>query len=151
MGLKNWASKGFTISELLVVMIIVFAAGLVLLPAVKYSSSRMDKTICTNNLREMGLALYIYAEEHGGEFPPSIKALYEQGYLSDERITDCPANKDKGTPEQPDYIYTAGLSAKSSSNGVLLKDRAKNHSSEWKNVMRVDGTISAGEENNKAD
>ena len=138
---KKCDNKGFTISELIVVLVIVSIAGILLFPLIKYSSKRMERTVCTNNMREIGLAFYIYAAEHGGNFPPSLKTLYDEKYLANKDLMDCPASKDKGTPENPDYIYTAGLSVRSPSNSVLAGDKKKNHSSGWKNVMEVSGKI----------
>ncbi|MDP8258408.1 MAG: prepilin-type N-terminal cleavage/methylation domain-containing protein [Candidatus Aadella gelida] len=117
---KRNNNKGFTISELIVVLVIVLIAGILLFPLIRYSGERMERTVCTNNMREVGLALYIYAAEHEGNFPPSLKALYDEKYLAKEDLVDCPASKDKGTPENPDYIYTAGLSVRSPSNSVLV-------------------------------
>jgi len=140
-SVKRIDITGFTISELLLVFVVVCIIAASLFPVIRYSRDRMDRTVCTNNLREIGLALYIYAAEHGGIFPSSLKELYDEGYLSNERRADCPGSKNKGIPEKPDYIYTAGLSVKSPSESILVKDKAKNHKSGWNNVMEVNGAI----------
>ncbi|MFH1837041.1 MAG: type II secretion system protein [Candidatus Omnitrophota bacterium] len=134
-------NKGFTISELLLVFTVVIIVGTALFPLIKYSRDRMDRTICVNNMREIGLALYIYAAENGGNFPPSLKTLYEKGYLSKESVTDCPASKNTGVPANPDYIYTAGLSVKSPSGDILVKDKEKNHFSGERTIMKVNGEV----------
>ncbi len=133
--------KGFTISELLVVFTIVIVLGCLMAPFVQYSRHRMEKITCTNNLRELGLGLYIYAREHAGEFPPSIQTLYEEDYLADRGCMDCPGTKIVGTPEATDYIYTAGLSVRGPSLEILVKDKEKNHLKTGRNVLLVNGTV----------
>ncbi|MDP8299483.1 MAG: type II secretion system protein [Candidatus Tantalella remota] len=133
--------KGFTISELLVVFTIVIIIGCVLAPFVQYSRHRMDKITCTNNLRELGLGLYIYAREHAGEFPTSMQTLYDEDYLADKSLMDCPGTGIEGTPEASDYIYTAGLSVRGPSLEILVKDKGKNHLNAGRNVLLVNGTV----------
>ena len=138
---RGLGNKGFTIGELVVVFVIVLVIAVLMLPVIQYSSRKMDRTMCANNLRQTGLALYIYAKEHGGKFPPVLKTLYDEHYLADRRLMDCPASKSIGTPESPDYIYTAGLSVKDPSLTILVRDKAKNHPSEGKNVLCVNGAV----------
>ncbi len=134
-------NSGFTLGELVVVFAIVFIVGALLTPVVKYSQRRTDKILCANNLRELGLALYIYAQENEGKFPVALKTLYEEHYLADPKFTDCPAAVARGPGISGDYIYTSGLSARSPSGQVLVRDKSKNHSSGGKNVLYVDGSV----------
>ncbi|MFH1664705.1 MAG: type II secretion system protein [Candidatus Omnitrophota bacterium] len=133
--------KGFTIRELVLVFAAVFIMGYLLMPFVKSINRNMERTICSNNLREIGLALYIYAREHDGKFPPGIKTLYDEQYLNDEKMLNCPGSKEQGFLEDPDYIYIAGLSVRDPSTKILLRDKAKNHSSGGQNVLYVNGSV----------
>lgn len=133
--------KGFTLSELVVVFTIVLIAGALMVPIIRYSRQRMGRIMCANRLQEQALALYIYAKEHGGKFPPSLKALYDDQYLADKRLMDCPASKNTGTPDSPGYIYTAGLKVKDPSKSVLVQDKSENHSDNGKNVLYVNGDV----------
>ena len=123
----------------MVVFAVVAAMVVVMLPVINHVKARTDKVMCMNNVRAIGLALYIYAREHDGKFPESIKTLYDEKYLADRRFTDCPATKTIGTPENPDYIYTSGLDARSPSTDILVRDRENNHISGKKNVLYVNG------------
>ena len=136
---RHLNNKGFTLGELLVVFAIVAAMVFLMFPVINYVNARTDKVMCMNNIRAIGLALYIYAREHDGKFPENIKTLYDEKYLADKRFADCPATKNVGTPENPDYIYTAGLNIKSPSSEILIKDKEDNHSSGKKNVLYVNG------------
>ncbi len=141
MKLFRYRQKGFTISELIIVFAVVLVICIPMVPFITRNRNRLDKVLCANNLRELGLAMYIYAREHEGRFPPSIRTLYEEQYLSDTRLLDCPASKSAGTLDSPDYVYTAGLSARSSSQGPLLRDNTKNHPDGGRNTLYVNGNV----------
>ncbi|MCK5451130.1 MAG: type II secretion system protein [Candidatus Omnitrophica bacterium] len=133
--------KGFTISELLTVFAIVSVIGMILWPLIKYNNVRIDRIICEKNLQQTALALYMYALENEGKYPASLKVLYDEKYLSDASLMDCPGSKKVGTIESPDYIYTAGLFAKKSSGEVLVRDKKRNHPGGGMNVLYVNGTV----------
>lgn len=137
---QRLGNKGFTISELLLVVVVVIVVAAIIFPVAKYTKDRMEGIMCSNNLREVGLTLYIYAREHAGSFPPTLKALYDEQYLADEELMDCPATKGKGTPLDPDYIYTAGLTIKDPSTAMLLRDKSDNHR-KGKNILYLNGAV----------
>jgi prepilin-type processing-associated H-X9-DG protein len=135
-------NRGFTIKELLLVFIIVFALIYFLQPLALEIGEEAHEIICANNMRETGKALYIYAKEHNGDFPPSLKVLYEEEYLADKRIMDCPAAKEEiGTPDNPDYSYVSGLSVRDPSGAVLVQDKGGNHATSGMNVLYLDGRV----------
>jgi competence protein ComGC len=141
MGKMMAGRRGFTIGELVIVFVIVSAMILVSLPIIKRVSARRDKIICANNLRELGLALYIYAREHEGKFPSSLKTLYDERYLSDKKLLDCPSTANIGTVEDPDYFYAPDLSVKDPSDKPLVWGKVRNHSGRGKNVLYLKGTV----------
>jgi competence protein ComGC len=134
-------SRGFTIGELVIVFVVVSAMIFVSLPIIKQVIARRDKIVCANNLRELGLALYIYAREHEGKFPPALKTLYDERYLSDERLLNCPSTATTGSIESPDYFYTPELSIKDSSDNMLVWGKARNHAGRGKNVLYLNGAV----------
>ena len=66
--------QAFSLIELLVVIAIVAILAALLLPAVHQTKESAKSAACKSNLRQQGIALQIYADDHGF-YPPSIERI----------------------------------------------------------------------------
>lgn len=65
------AASAFTLVEMLVSLVVIGILSALLLTAFKGARDSSQAMTCTSNLRQIGRALYSYAAEHEGTFPPS--------------------------------------------------------------------------------
>ena len=67
----TYRKHGFTMIELIVVIGIIGLLAALLLPAVQAAREAARTTQCTNNLRQLGIALHSYHDVHSC-FPPAV-------------------------------------------------------------------------------
>jgi prepilin-type N-terminal cleavage/methylation domain-containing protein/prepilin-type processing-associated H-X9-DG protein len=76
------AAPGFTLIELLVVMAILGLLAALTLPAFSRSRDAARSAQCTGNLRQLGLAVSLYAEDQSDRFPRSQHSAFAHRELN---------------------------------------------------------------------
>jgi prepilin-type processing-associated H-X9-DG protein len=122
----------------------------ILLPALTRAREQANRVKCASNMKQIGLAIAMYSNSNGGQFPTDLKKLYESADLSSAVFT-CPSSNDTPAagpttqataanllkPGHASYVYVGdGLTDRTATpDTVVLYEVPSNHRKEGMNVL----------------
>jgi prepilin-type processing-associated H-X9-DG protein len=108
----------------------------ILLPSLSRARGQADRIKSASNLRQIGLGILMYANEHKGMYPPDLDAVRKAEDLA-PNVFDSPLGDVPGG----DYVYLhyEGMNYKASSEVMVAYDAAARATGEGTNVLFADG------------
>ncbi len=96
----NRRLRGFTLIELLVVIAIIAILAALLLPALNKAKQKAWATACLSNVKQIGVASRMYADDNGDALPRSVHTGQSwvntlQPYTSGTNLWRCPRDPNK--------------------------------------------------------
>ena len=110
------------------------------IPRASKAQGNAQETICAVNLRGIGQAMYIHAQDDG-RFPSSFQVLLDENNITPKQLI-CPSTSHvPGDPVDSCYVIVPGQTTYSDPHNVLVYERPENHGGKGVNVLYQDGHV----------
>jgi prepilin-type N-terminal cleavage/methylation domain-containing protein len=125
--------KGFTLVELMIVMVIIGILLSLLLPGVFTARQEALKTKTASNMRQIGIALYAHAKNNDGSLPTNLADLVTNGYLEDNAVFE------NGKGDAFNYVATGDNLYTMNASDTLVIDDDADTGTDY--TLKADGSV----------
>ncbi|HTS16276.1 MAG TPA: DUF4190 domain-containing protein [Verrucomicrobiae bacterium] len=134
---RGQAIAGLVLGGVGMLMIPIVAA--MLLPALAQAKGKAQRIACMNNMRQIGMAMGMYAEEHDGKIPREFTDL--KLYASNlDKLLICPGAKDRTSPSYRIVLAGKKWNGPETMDAVVLTEQLGNHR-RGRNALYGDGHV----------
>lgn len=144
-------SRGFTLVELLVVIVIIGILAGLLVPAISRGIGEADRTACRSNLQQLHKLGILYSASRKGRWPSAqggalwVSFSEIQPPLIDPEQLDllfCPLTDTEHAPGMTDFLGPVSSFGRLRDSEPLAADKEDNHGDrKGGNVLRKDGSV----------
>jgi prepilin-type N-terminal cleavage/methylation domain-containing protein/prepilin-type processing-associated H-X9-DG protein len=111
--------RGFTLIELLVVVAVIAVLMAILLPALASAKQRAKGVVCQSNLRQVGMAMFMYEQENQQRFPHASHSTADTSGWLTTLIPYGMSAKARACPEDPRFLNPTLNSTSYSTNNYM--------------------------------
>jgi prepilin-type processing-associated H-X9-DG protein len=142
--------------QICITAVIVVGGIATLMPSLCKSRETANKAKCSSNLHQIGLAISLYAQDHGGQYPDSIASIMREEQLT-SAVFVCPSSNDEAAdgdsqaavianmtkPHHISYVYIGtGLTTRTvTDETVVAYELPENHRGDGMNMLFGDGHV----------
>ncbi len=106
------------------------------MPALARARSQARRAVDMSRLKQIGIAMRMYADDHDDQFPPDLETL--KPYLGDDRALE--SSRKPGDFEGPSYIYITGQNLGMYPGNIVVYENT-GYCSDGVNVLFLDGHV----------
>jgi len=116
----------------------------VFLPALARAREQARRAVCVSNLKQIALAMMMYAQDYREYYPPDMSVLYPS-YVSWKKTFICPSTtateQDVSENFSVCYGYVSGMNIQDPGDCILACDKENNHRGDGVNVLFNTGYV----------
>ena len=121
---KGRAIAGFVLGGIGLILIPMVAAA-ILVPNINAAREHERRYLCMNNLKAIGVAVALYAEEHDGTIPRKFEDLHQ--YNTSDKVYVCPSARVTTGPSYEIVLGGKKLSTSEAISSIVVTEPLANH------------------------